>query len=157
PNPRMGRAAPRWAAATTRSPTPPQPMTHTLSPGFTFATLRTAPNPVMTPHPTRAASHKGSARGMGMADASGTTAYSAKQDTKLKCLSDDTSADCRRIVPSSMVPRYAYSPDGSHSVTSPFRQARQPPQKGTMESDTWSPAATWVTPSPTASTTPAPS
>src|SRR3989442_787034 len=132
-------------------------MTHTLSPGFTFATLRTAPNPVMTPHPTRAASHKGSSRGIEMADASGTTAYSAKHDTKLKCLSDDASADCRRMVPSSMVPRYAYSPDGSQSVTSPFRQARQRPQNGTMENDTWSPGRTCDTPSPTASTTPAPS
>src|SRR5207302_9157780 len=43
------------AAATTWRPTPPQPMTHTVSPRRTRATLRTAPTPVTTAHPISAA------------------------------------------------------------------------------------------------------
>src|SRR5881227_3081227 len=40
-------------------PTPPQPITTTLSPGETLAVFTTAPYPVMTPHPIRAARSSG--------------------------------------------------------------------------------------------------
>jgi len=40
-------------------PTPPQPMTTTVSPGRTPATLTAEPHPVVTPQPTRAATSSG--------------------------------------------------------------------------------------------------
>src|ERR1700761_6649836 len=53
-------AAPASAAAwITLSPTPPAPNTTTTEPGSTLAVLVTAPNPVMTLQPTRAARSRG--------------------------------------------------------------------------------------------------
>ena len=72
------------APAITCSPTPPQPITHTLSPTRRRARL-TAPIPVTTPHPSSAACHSGIEGGSGTAPAAGTTAYSAKQATIRPC------------------------------------------------------------------------
>ena len=56
----MIRSAPAIAAPFTADrPMPPQPITATVLPGSTFAALNTAPTPVMTPQPTRAARSRG--------------------------------------------------------------------------------------------------
>ncbi len=47
------------AAITAVSPTPPSPITATDAPGFTLALLNTAPAPVTTAQPKRAARFKG--------------------------------------------------------------------------------------------------
>ena len=41
------------------SPTPPHPITATVEPGSTLAVLNTAPTPVVTPQPIRAARSSG--------------------------------------------------------------------------------------------------
>ncbi len=52
--------APASAAPFTADrPMPPQPTTATVEPGSTFAALNTAPTPVITPQPTRAARSSG--------------------------------------------------------------------------------------------------
>src|SRR5581483_11686086 len=75
----MIRAAPAsrapWIAA---KPTPPQPITSTLSPGRTTALRSTAPTPVVTPHPSSAARSSGSDLSIGTTAAAGISVYSAR-------------------------------------------------------------------------------
>ena len=67
----MMRAAPAMRAPwTAERPTPPHPMTATLDPAGTAAEFSTAPSPVVTPQPTRAA------RSRGMSLVTFTTAFS---------------------------------------------------------------------------------
>ena len=73
------------------------------------------------------------------------------------CCSGVPSGSARRDVPSISVPRTPASPAGPQSVGRPARQALQAPHDGIMQSTTRSPGATCTTPSPTASTVPAPS
>ena len=72
--------SPAWASrapCTTDSPTPPSPTTSTDCPGSTFAVFRTAPTPVMTAQPTRAACSSGTPSGTGSTARSLTTVDSA--------------------------------------------------------------------------------
>ena len=66
------------APCTTDSPTPPQPTTATVDPGGTRAVLMTAPTPVVTAQPTRAATSSGSDESIGTTDRSNTSVRSAK-------------------------------------------------------------------------------
>ena len=66
------------APCTTDSPTPPQPTTATLAPGGTRAVLMTAPTPVVTAQPTRAATSSGNEGSIGTTDRSNTSVRSAK-------------------------------------------------------------------------------
>ena len=67
----MMRAAPASAAPLIADrPTPPQPITATVSPGSTLAVWNTAPTPVITPQPISAA------RSSGMSSRIFTTAFS---------------------------------------------------------------------------------
>jgi hypothetical protein len=145
------------AAATSCSPIPPQPTMQTASPTDTPAALRTAPTAVTTPQLRSAASHSGSSAGIGTADPAGTTQRSAKQETKMKCCTGRPSGKRRRDVPSSSVPARPWSAATSHRLRRPALHARHSPHAGTKQNATGSPTATWVTPSPTASTSPAPS
>ena len=138
-------------------PTPPQPITAARSPIRTFATLRTAPMPVTAPQPSSAACQSGTLGASGTTPAAATTARSAKQATVSACCSGVPSGSARRDVPSISVPRTPASPAGPQSVGRPPRQALQAPHDGIMQSTTRSPGATCTTPSPTASTVPAPS
>ena len=151
------RAPARRAPDTTCRPTPPQPITATLSPGCTRAAFRTAPSPVTTLQPTSAACQRGSDAGRGMAEAAGTTQRSAKQDTLRKCLTGAPSGKDRRVVPSPSTPRPLWRPAGSHRFARPARHCSQVPHDGTKQKPTWSPGATCRTAAPTLSTTPAPS
>ena len=144
-------------AATSWSPTPPQPTTQTVSPAATRAAFVTAPTAVTTPQPTSAACHSGSARGTGTAAPAGTTQRSAKQERKLKCMTGVPSGKRRRELPSSSVPAHAAADATSHRLRRPAAQAPQRPQAGTRQNATVSPGTTCVTPSPTCSTIPAPS
>ena len=58
-------------------PTPPRPMTATLAPAGTCAVLSTAPTPVVTQQPIRAATAGSVPSGRGIAAAAGTTDASA--------------------------------------------------------------------------------
>ncbi len=78
----MGAAPAATAARMADRPTPPQPSTATRSPGRTPAVFHTAPTPVVTAQPTRAAISKGTSSGTGTQDRSGTTQRSAKLEMK---------------------------------------------------------------------------
>ena len=74
--------APAIAAAwTTLSPTPPQPITATRSPGRTPAVLNTAPKPVITAQPISASSPSGRSPATGTHDCAGTTERPANVET----------------------------------------------------------------------------
>ena len=146
----LARAAPMI----TLMPTPPQPTTATELPGVTLALLTTAPTPVGTQHPIRAAWAMGVGMSMGTQPISGITEYSAKQAT-LPMWWMRVSPLCSRWVPSSMFAPVAMC--WSHTWELPDRQELHRPQAVTKERITCCPGRTDVTPGPTASTVPAPS
>ena len=77
-----GSAPTATAAIRAESPTPPQPITATRSPGRTRAVFHTAPTPVVTAQPIRLATSNGTASGSRTHERSGTTQASAKVDRK---------------------------------------------------------------------------
>ena len=90
--------------AGTLRPTPPHPMTATLSPVLTCPTLRTAPKPVITPQPSRAPCQSGNPGGSLTAPWPSTTVYSAKQAVIRPCCNTVPSGRLRREVPSISIP-----------------------------------------------------
>ena len=73
----MGCAVTRAPPWITFSPTPPTPKTAMLAPGGTWAVLITAPTPVMTEQPIRAARSSGMSGRIGIALDSATTVREA--------------------------------------------------------------------------------
>ena len=146
----MVRAPAKRAPWITDSPTPPQPTTATVDPGVTRAVFHTAPTPVDSAQPTRAARSSGTDGSMRITSPSGTRVSSPKVAVP---------SPRTRGVP----PTVAYAPDRdcarptSHSITWPRRHQKQCRHAGIHVSTTWSPGATRVTASPTSATTPAPS
>ena len=122
------------------------------------ATLRTAPMPVTAPQPSSAACQSGTST-VERHDARG------RDDGALGEAGDREAVLQRRPVRQRQPRRAVHqrararpaSPAGPQSVGRPARQALQVPQDGIMQSTTRSPGATCATPSPTASTVPAPS
>ena len=74
----IGPASAKRAPMTADSPTPPAPMTTTLSPARTPAVLTTAPKPVVTAQPISAASSGGVPGSIGIAASCATTWRSPK-------------------------------------------------------------------------------
>jgi hypothetical protein len=100
----MIRSAPAMRAPwITESPTPPQPNTATDEPGATFAVLKTAPTPVVTPQPTSAAQSSGILGSILIRFSADTVAYSAIEPQPEKMLSGSPRASRTRGVPSSGV------------------------------------------------------
>jgi hypothetical protein len=75
------RAPTATAPRSELKPTPPRPITATLEPADTFAVLITAPTPVKTAHPNKAASSSGYSLSIFTSDLRETVAYSAKAET----------------------------------------------------------------------------
>jgi hypothetical protein len=75
------RAPAATAPRSEQSPTPPNPITATEAPAWTRAVFTTAPTPVSTAQPNRAASSSGSSGSTFTSDRRETVAYSAKPDT----------------------------------------------------------------------------
>src|SRR3954466_16300201 len=131
-------------------PTPPAPNTTTLEPGTTFAVLIAEPTPVITPQPMSDAISYGTSDAIFCAAAARTTISSAN-------------------VPVPAIPKYGVPPTVKRAFMNesivpvmqrlgcPPMEWRQSPQGGTQQMITWSPTATLVTPSPTSTTSPAPS
>ena len=145
-------SAPRIAP----EPTPPQPITATVSPARTPPRFTAEPNPVERPHEINAAarrSHHGSRR---ISDASCTTMYSLNAPTWHIRLSG-WSPNRWRHVPSEIIGPARIVEPRSQMYDRPDTQYSQVPQDGVNETATWSPGAKAVTPSPTDSTTPEPS
>ena len=87
----------------TLRPTPPQPMTATVSPGLMFAVFVAAPTPVSTPQPMRAAMSRGMSSGIFTAPMAGMTAASENVPEHAICRSGSPSFE-NRVVPSSRPP-----------------------------------------------------
>ena len=103
-------------------PTPPHPITATDSPRCTRATLRTAPIPVTTPHPRRAACHNGNPSGIGTAPPAATTVRSAKQAVRRPCFRVVPSGSRSRLVPSISIPCAPCSATTAHRLGLPAVQ-----------------------------------
>ena len=86
----------------------------------------------------------------------GMTVASAKVEVPMKCRMR-SSPRCRRVVPSGRWPRFCCSRIARQRFVLSLRQCRHSRHCGENNVMTWSPTARSVTPSPSASTTPAPS
>ena len=129
-------------------PMPPRPITATVAPGHTFAVWIEAPTPVETPQPSRQARERARASGIGTICGSVTTVWVARVP------------QCRTPVstcPPARWRRRGWCSSCPHRRGAPRRHCRHRPHGTAQVMTTRSPAATDVTPSPTASTTPAPS
>jgi hypothetical protein len=117
-------AAPaRRAPWTTFSPTPPQPMTSTEAPASTSAQRVTAPTPVGTQQPTRAACGQGMSFRIGTSCSAGHTTFSENVPMRASWLRPSPLRD-RRGVPSNMTQR-GVSLWPSQSTERPIEQYRQ--------------------------------
>ena len=99
-------------------PTPPHPSTTADSPGRTRAVFVTAPTPVVTAHPIRAATGNGTSSGIVTAADSGTTVASAKVPRPRKAGTG---------VPSEAIEGRRYRPAGCYPGPSCSRRARRGP------------------------------
>jgi len=147
----MMRPAPAMRAPwITDWPTPPQPRTATLAPGFTCAVLSAAPTPVVTPQPIRASCVSGRSVSTFTSDASLAVITLEKVPRPVMQ---------KYGLPSGRLPRIAIdtSFSSSQSSDSSCRQCQQAPQAGTNEATTRSPFFTRETSAPTSTTRPAPS
>ncbi len=147
----MIRPAPAIAAPLIAArPTPPQPITATVSPGRTFEVCIAAPTPVITPHPISAARSSGMSLRIATQACSWISICSAKDERFRYCI----------IGPLAEVSRGSSSwlrlvSGETHRLMWPVRQNSQCPQKADRQVMTWSPGFTVRTSEPTCSTTPA--
>ena len=153
----MIRSAPcSLQPATAPSPTMPAPKTTQVDPGSTTAVLSAAPRPVESPQAKSAAPSSG-ASGFTFASAiSGMTVYSAKVDVPMKWRIGSPPRESRTM-PSGRCPFPCSSRIAMHRFVRVERQWTHSRHWGEKSVTTWSPGATNATPSPTRSTTPAPS
>ena len=77
----------------------------------------------------------GTSRRIGTATDSGTTAYSANEETELKCFSSVPSTESREV-PSASVPVAAMRPPSSQKLGRPRRQLSHSPHEGTSATTT---------------------
>ena len=131
----------------TCSPTPPQPITTTLSPAATRGDVADGAEAGHRPR-SRAAPPATAAgpSGIGTAPFAATTVRSAKHAVIRPCCSVVPSGRCSRDVPSISMPFEPFSPAGSHRLNRPARHASHDRHDGTKQNATWSPGTTWVTP-----------
>ena len=128
------------------SPTPPQPITATLSPRVTPPVLMAAPRPAITPQPSSPAVAAGMAGLTLVHCPAATSVFSA--NAPMPSAGDST-------VPSSSVIFWVALWVLKQYQGRPRLQARHWPHTARQFRMTKSPGATSVTPGPTASTTPA--
>ena len=134
------------APAMAASPTPPQPMTATLSPCRVGAVLTAAPQPAMTPQPSRPAA---------AGSALGSTLVHWPSWTSVLSLNAPMPSAGESSVPSLSVIFWVALWVLKQYCERPRRQARHSPQTARQFRTTKSPTATCVTPSPIVSTSPA--
>ena len=134
----------------------PAPNTTQVEPGSTLAVLIAAPSPVDRPQANSAA-RSGDASWETLASAiSGITVASAKVEVPMKWRIGSPSRESL-VVPSGRWPRFCWSRMARQMFVLSLRQWTHSPHWGEKSVTTWSPGSTSVTPSPTRSTTPAPS
>ena len=110
----MISAAPAMRAPwITLRPTPPQPMTATVSPWRMLAVFMAAPAPVSTPQPMRAATRMSMSFGILTTPDSGTIDTSENVPDAAICMSGAPS-EVMRVVPSSRPPEASAAIEFSH-------------------------------------------
>lgn len=134
--------APRIAA----SPTPPQPITATLSPRVTPPVLIAAPIPAITPHPSSPATCAGASAATLVHCPAATSVFS--RNAPMPRAGDSSVPSLSVIFCAALCVLKQYQ-------GRPRRQARHWPHTARQLRITKSPGSTSVTPGPTASTTPA--
>lgn len=152
-----------WPAPAMRAPwmvdrpTPPQPSTATDSPGCTWATFSTEPTPVITPQPRMQARSSGTVAGSGVSASARTRVYSLKVPRlKARWMAWPR----QRVWPSAArgLPSSGFTPMlRSQTLALPRAHCGHWPQGMAQFSSTGLPRLSCVTPSPKASTWPAPS
>ncbi len=150
------RAPARRAPCTAPDPTPPQPTTTTVSPGWTLARSTAEPKPVEMPQLMRAAACRDTAGSIFTSDVSLARTVSENVPSWVIRFTFLPPRWWRHwpspiIGPARMViPR-------SHRCWRPEAHQKQRPQAGMNDAATWSPTASDSTPGPTSVTMPAPS
>ena len=134
----------------------PAPKTTHVEPASTFAVFIAAPSPVESPHANRHARSSGASLLTFASAISGITVYSANVDVPMKWRIGSPSRESR-VVPSGRKPWFCCSRIARQRFVRASRQCSHSRHWGENSETTWSPGASEVTPSPTASTTPAPS
>ncbi len=150
------RAPAAAAPCTAFMPTPPAPMTTTVSPGRTSATLVAEPQPVVTPQPTSAATSSGMSGSTLTSDASCTVMYGEKVPSRHIWMTRCPRAEIRKL-PSLMLWPVSSPAPRSQRFWCPLEHGGHTPQAGMNAVTTWSPSFSVVTPGPTLVTMPAPS
>jgi hypothetical protein len=119
------------------SPTAPQPMTATSSPGDTRALRRAAPTPVGTAQPSIAATGNGTSEGSRSSARAGSTVYSAKVAVFMPWCTCSPATDSRWFAVCARPARAsALEVRLAHRYSSPRRQGAQLPQEGTHRTRT---------------------
>ena len=134
----------------------PAPKTTQVEPGRTCAVFIAAPRPVERPQAKRQARSSGASAEIFASAISGMTVYSAKVDVPMKCRIGSPFR-ANRVVPSGRKPWFCCSRIARQRFVRSSRQWAHSRHCGEKSVTTWSPGATDETPSPTRSTTPAPS
>ena len=137
-------------------PTPPAPTTTTVSPDLTSAAYVAEPQPVVTPHATRAALSRGMSSAILITDARFMTLCSANVPRQHMVARSSPPGVWWREVPSNWWPESRVAPR-SHRFWWPVEHDGHTPQEGMNEVTTWSPTARSLTPGPTSTISPAPS
>src|SRR5262249_35090932 len=128
------------APCSAESPTPPRPITTTDSSGRTRAALVTAPTPVSTAQPSRAAGSSGTSSPIGITAGAGTTVSVAKAPVPRPGNSSAPSYVAWATA--------AAASEFWHSHGSPLVQNQQARHGGAQFRTTRAPGATWVTSEP---------
>ena len=134
----------------------PAPNTAHVEPGAIDAVNIAAPSPVERPHANRHARSSGASRSILARAISGMTVHSQNVEVPMKWRIGSPSRDSR-VVPSGRYPLFCCSRIARHRLVRGSRQWAQRRHCGENSVTTWSPTERDSTPSPMASTTPAPS
>ena len=134
----------------------PAPNTTQVEPGRTAAVRIAAPRPVERPQANRQAASSGACGSIRASAISGITVYCAKVEVPMKWRIGSPSRESR-VVPSGRWPRFCCSRIARQRFVSGLRQWTHSRHCGENSVTTWSPSASESTPSPSRSTTPAPS
>ena len=136
----------RRAPAIAASPTPPQPMTATVSSRLTAPVLIAAPTPAITPQPSRPAA---------AGSAAGSTFVHCPSCTSVLSANAPMPSAGVSAVPSVSVIGCSALNVSKHRCGRPRLHARHCPHTARQFNTTKSPGSTFVTPAPTDSTVPA--
>ena len=150
------RAPARRAPWMAPEPTPPQPMTTTVSPGLTLARSTAEPNPVEIPQLIRAAARRDTPGSILTSEASLASTVSENVPSWVIRFTFWPSRWYRHC-PSPIIGPARIPMPRSQRCWRPDAHQKHRPQAGMNDAATWSPTASDSTPGPISATMPAPS